>query len=252
MSIKPNSNIIFSNLNINTKSKKSRARNMKYFMNKRKLIPFLEDWWRINEENGGFVRENGGFGRGRGKQDNEKACDAWENWKVFENCLEYDPICAKHMFFETGMSREQIAKSSRQKPLTQILKNLSKCFSRLGSPLASKSRRKLQIILSKLVTGASTRKPIAKLGHGNVKNPEIFKFFYVFFVTRGLTCQKSTRNWGLATGVTCKNESPEQSCTVFEIFDFFQNKNTFQKQLKYLKIILCLINIWLSKCNTFN
>ena len=43
MSIKPNSNIIFSNLNINTKSKKSRARNMKYFMNKRKLIPFLED-----------------------------------------------------------------------------------------------------------------------------------------------------------------------------------------------------------------
>ena len=145
-------------------------------------------------------------------------------------------------------SPNQVAK----KPLRQNLKNLSKCFSRLGSPLVSKSRRKLQIILSKLVTGASTRKPIAKLGHGNVKNPEIFKFFYVFFVTRGLTCQKSTRNWGLATGVTCKNESPEQSCTVFEIFDIFQNKNTFQKQLKYLKIILCLINIWLSKCNTFN
>ena len=147
MSIKPNSNIIFSNLNINTKSKKSRARNMKYFMNKRKLIPFLEDWWRINEENGGFVRENGGFGRGRGKQDNEKACDAWENWKVFENCLEYDPICAKHMFFETGMSREQVTKLGHQKPV--CLKNLSKCFSRLEGPLASKSQKESRSILSK-------------------------------------------------------------------------------------------------------
>ena len=28
----------------NTKSKKSRAGNMKYFENKRKPIPFLEDW----------------------------------------------------------------------------------------------------------------------------------------------------------------------------------------------------------------
>ena len=69
---KPYSNIIFSNLNKNTKSKKSRARNMKYFENKRKHIPFLKDWSRIDEE-------NGDFGRGRGGQDNETASDAREN-----------------------------------------------------------------------------------------------------------------------------------------------------------------------------
>ena len=41
---KPYSNIIFSNLNRNTKSKKSKARNMKHFENQRKPIHFLEDW----------------------------------------------------------------------------------------------------------------------------------------------------------------------------------------------------------------
>ena len=76
---KPYSNIIFSNLNKNTKSKKSRARNIKYFENKRKPVPFLEDWGMIDEENGGFVSENGGFGRGRGGQDNEIACEVREN-----------------------------------------------------------------------------------------------------------------------------------------------------------------------------
>ena len=52
---------------------------MKYFENKRKVVPFLEDWRRIDEENGGFVSENGGFGRGRGGQDNETTHDAREN-----------------------------------------------------------------------------------------------------------------------------------------------------------------------------
>ena len=33
----------------------------------------------IDEENGGFVSENGGFGRGRGEQDNETARDVREN-----------------------------------------------------------------------------------------------------------------------------------------------------------------------------
>ena len=54
------------------------------------------------------------------------------------------------------------------------------------------------------------------------------------------------------TGLTRESESPKLSCTVFEIFENFQNKKTFQKWLKYSKIFLCLISIWLSKCNTFN
>ena len=56
---------------------------MKYFGNNKKPIPFLKDWWRIDEENGGFVSENRGFGRGRGGQGNEDARDARKNWKVF-------------------------------------------------------------------------------------------------------------------------------------------------------------------------
>ena len=56
---------------------------MKYIGNKRKPIPFLEDWWRIDEENEGFVSENGGFGRGRGELDNEDARNVRENWNFF-------------------------------------------------------------------------------------------------------------------------------------------------------------------------
>ena len=56
------------------------------------------------------MKENGGFGRGRGGQDNEKVCDVKQNWKAFKKRLEYSPICAKQAFFAAGMSREQVAK----------------------------------------------------------------------------------------------------------------------------------------------
>ena len=72
---------------------------------------FLEDWWRNDEENGGFVREHGDFGRGRDRQDYEQSQDAREKWKVLENCLENNPHCAKHKFFVIGMSREQVVKN---------------------------------------------------------------------------------------------------------------------------------------------
>ena len=79
----------------------------------------------------------------------------------------------QNVFFATRMSREHVAKSSRQNPMWQILKNISKCFSWLEGPLASKSRS----ILSKLATRGSTYKPAAKLSHKNAKNPKILKFF---------------------------------------------------------------------------
>ena len=47
----------FPNLNNNSKNKKSKAINMKYFEKNRKLIPFLEVWSRDDEENGLFFRE---------------------------------------------------------------------------------------------------------------------------------------------------------------------------------------------------
>ena len=39
--------------------------------------PYL--FLKIDEENGGFVSNNGGFGRGRGRQDKMCACDVKEN-----------------------------------------------------------------------------------------------------------------------------------------------------------------------------
>ena len=56
---------------------------------------------KIGEENGGFVSDNKGFGRGRGKQDKVCARDVRENWKDFKNFLRFNLICAKHMIFAT-------------------------------------------------------------------------------------------------------------------------------------------------------
>ena len=47
----------FSNLNNNSKTKKSKAINMKYFEKNKNSIPFLEVWRRDDEENGGFLRK---------------------------------------------------------------------------------------------------------------------------------------------------------------------------------------------------
>ena len=159
MSIKPNSNIIFSNLNINTKSKKSRARNMKYFEKKRKPIPFLEDLWRDCDENEGFLERTRWVWKGKERTRHWTVTISEGKMKIFfENCPENNPQSAKHTFFVTGMSRKQVTKSSCQKPVWQILKNLSKYFSQLEGPLVSKSRNSL----SKLATRASTRESVAK------------------------------------------------------------------------------------------
>ena len=131
----------------------------------------------IGEENEGFVSENEGFGWGRGRQDKVCACEVRENWKVFENCHGYNPIYAKHAIFVTGMSCEQVAKTSCQNPLTKFLKNLFKCFSQLESSLVSKSWRETWIILCKLATRAFTHEQVAKLSHEKTKNQEILKFF---------------------------------------------------------------------------
>ena len=50
---------------------KTRALNLKHNENKWKPIPFLEDWVKIENENGGFVSENGGFERERDGEDKE-------------------------------------------------------------------------------------------------------------------------------------------------------------------------------------
>ena len=56
----PYSSTIYQYLNINNKSMKNKALNLKQRV-------------KIEDENGGFVSENGGFGRGIGEEDKE-AC----------------------------------------------------------------------------------------------------------------------------------------------------------------------------------
>ena len=142
--------------------------------------------------------------------------------------------------------------TSCQKPMWQILKNLSKYFSQLEGPLTSKSRRESWSILSKLrdfTTRASTREPIAKLNRENAKNPDFWKFSKSFL---WLGAWLARELWELlsklATCLTWEAESPKQSCTVFEIF---QNKNTFWKKIKILKNIF-VFDQYMIKCNTFN
>ena len=90
------------------------------------------------------------------------------------------------------------------------------------------------------MTGASTCEPVAKLSY---KNPKILDFwnFSKSFSRLGAWLAKESRKLlsKLATGLIRDSESPKQSYAIFKIF---QNKNTFQKQLKYSKIFLCLIN----------
>ena len=82
-----------------------------------------------------------------------------ENWKRFKNC----PIFAKHAFFATEMSRQQIAKSSRQNTQTEFWKNFLSVFRdwkvySWGS--LELSRENLWVTLT---TGPSTREEVAKI-----------------------------------------------------------------------------------------
>ena len=165
--------------------------------------------------------ENGGFGRGRGRQYKVCARDIRENWKVFENRLRFNPICAKHTIFATQLTREQVVKMSHQNPLNKILKILSKSFSRLEGLPASES----QNLLCKLETRASTCNQVAKMSCENDQNPEILKNILSVF-----------RDWGIHLPGNCESfwvssrlawpmsESPKKSCKNFGFSENFQNK----------------------------
>ena len=74
------------------------------------------------------------FERGSDKEDNEQSQKFEGKLKSFKNC----PFCANHAIFPTESSREQVARTLK----TKILKNLSKCFSRLEVLPVRESRGK--------------------------------------------------------------------------------------------------------------
>ena len=190
------------------------------------------------------MSENGGFGRGKDGEDKEVCTWCEGNWKVFEKLSEIQPyLCKTRIFHDSYDSR-----ASHQNPLCKILKNFSKTFSRLGLPIASESRTSL----SNFTTGL----PLTKMSHQNDKNPEILKNFLSIF--------HDWRSYLLGSHETfCVNSRPRdlhdswvnRQKTELKIFLFLWKilkQNTFQKQLKYSKIFLYLINICLSMYNTFN
>ena len=114
---------IFPYHNLNTKSKKTRARNLKYIENKWKPIPFLEDWWRINEE-------NGGFGRGRGRQDNKGARDMRETKIFLKIVLDLTLFMQNMQFSRLDWLARKSPKWVAKIPWTKFWKFCLKCFSR--------------------------------------------------------------------------------------------------------------------------
>ena len=135
----------FSNLNNNSKIKKSKVINMKCFKKNRKPIPFLEVWSRDDEENWRiFVRNT---------------VSLWERWmdKTMNSQNEQGKTDFFYLFNKLSLNRKthnfcdwNESRTSHQNPWEKNWKNLSKCFSWLEVPPASQSRGEPRNLLSNL------------------------------------------------------------------------------------------------------
>ena len=127
--------------------------------------------------------------------------------------------------------------TSRQKSMWQILKYLSKYFLRLEGPPTSKLWGESWTILSKTHDWSFHSWTSCQTESRKLKT-QIFEIFLSLFHDWGLdlleSCQELLCKLVNGGSRLAEAESPKQSCTVFEIF---QNKNTFQKQLKHSKNI---------------
>ena len=128
----------------------------------------------------------------------------------FENCLRFNPICAKHAIVATQSTCKQVAKMSRENPLNKIFKIFSKFFSRLEGPLEGKLRN----LLCKLSTGASTRDQVTKMSCENDKNSEISKIFQSVFCNWETHLLESHKSWH-DPRVSCQNKVVKQKFWIF-------------------------------------
>ena len=168
---KPYSTSYFQNLT-KRQSKKSRARNRKYIEKMTKPIPFLEDWWRDNEENGGFVRT-------RWVWKGEEWTRLWtvtmnegkmkSFWKTaLKMTLKVQNTCFLRLEWVASKSPSQAAKN----PCYKFWKICLSVF-RDWKVHPRVSREPFWV---KLVTGASTREQVTKLSRENAKNPDFWNF----------------------------------------------------------------------------
>ena len=92
----------------------------------------------------------------------------------------------------------------------------------------------------------------------NDKNPEFLKKFLSTFHNWKSHQSGICETFCVSSQLGPRNSHDSQVSrqkAELKIFGFLRKnfkQNTFQKQLKYSKIFLCLTNIWLSTYNTFN
>ena len=144
---------------------------MKYFEKIRKPIHFLEDWWRDDEENGGFVNKHGEFGRGMDKTMNSHN-KRGKNEKFLKTALKItlkaQDTCFSWLEWVANKSPIQVTKN----PCDKIWKICLSVF----CDWKVHSRVSSETFWVKLATGASTREPIAKLSRENPENPKFWNF----------------------------------------------------------------------------
>ena len=131
--------------------------------------------------------------------------------KIFKNCFYY----AKHAFFATEVSRQEVTNITCQNTLSQKFWKISNCFLQLEVSLSRESRAKPWNLCVSLATGLSTREQVAKI-------------------------YPQARDCGMRLDWPA-TESPKQGNTVFWNFQFSREQNTFQKQLIHSKIFLYLL-----------
>ena len=148
---------------------------MKYFEKKTEPIPFLKDWWRNNEENGGSMCENDEFGRRRDGQNNEQSQNAREKWKFLKTALKITLIvqntCISRLEWVANKLPSQVAKN----PCDKFWKICLSIFRDWKVHSQVSHKRSRETFWVKLMTRASTHKLVAKVSCEN--EPRNLKFF---------------------------------------------------------------------------
>ena len=119
------------------------------------------------------------------------------------------------------------------KSLNKILKNLSKCFSWLEGPLASKSWRESWILLCKLTIRASIREQVTKLSHENAKTRKFWNFSEYFSQLGDCLARESREHLSLLViGLTHDWVTKTELHKFWIFWKFWKKKKHFLKPTK--------------------
>ena len=150
--------------NKNTQAKRYITRYVTHIEKETEPIPLLENWWRgiENMENMRICVWTLWFRKGfRQERQWIETNVRVKNWKHLKTDLYAQNTQFSWLNQVTSKSLGQVARTLKAK----ILKNLSKCFSRLEVLPARESRGKPRKSLSLLATRPSTREQVARLSH---------------------------------------------------------------------------------------